>query len=58
VGQISGAPSTTSLQFYNFILADNMRGATLKFGNGEGDANHTAWMYNSYITAISRPNCA
>jgi hypothetical protein len=44
--------------FSNFILADNQRGATLRFGNGEGKSNHTAYMYNSYITAISRPECA
>jgi len=57
IGQISGAPNTIALQYSNFIMADNQRGATLKFGNGEGDGNHTAYLYNSYISAISRPNC-
>lgn len=26
-------------------------------GASEGGSNHSAYLYNSYITAISRPNC-
>ena len=39
-------------------MADNGRSVTLKFGDGEGKANHTAFLYNSYISAVSRPDCA
>lgn len=58
IGQICGPPSTTRLVFKNFIMVDNQRGATLKFGNGEGGSNHTGIFTNSYISAISRPDCA
>jgi hypothetical protein len=57
IGQMSSA-YTKTLMFSNFILADNQRGGTLKFGYAEGGTNHTGWMYNSYITAVSRPTCA
>jgi hypothetical protein len=39
-------------------MVDNQRGVTLKFGNGEGNTNHTGIFTNSYISAVSRPNCA
>ena len=39
-------------------MADNVRGVTLKLGDGEGRHDHSAYLYNSYVTAISRPNCA
>lgn len=32
IGQIGGPPSKLQLIYSNFILADNQRGATLKFG--------------------------
>lgn len=38
-------------------MADNGRGVTLKFGASEGGANHTAYLYDSYISAVSRPSC-
>ena len=57
IGQISAAPSTTSIVYEHFIMADNGRGVTLKHGDVEGNANHTAYFSNSYITPLSRPNC-
>ena len=53
-----GPPSIKSIVLKNFILADNGRGATLKSGASEGGNNHTAYFSNSYITPVSRPNCA
>lgn len=34
IGQISGAPGISSIQFTKFIMVDNQRGITLKHGNG------------------------
>ena len=39
-------------------MLDNQRGATLKFGGSEGGSNHTGIFTNSYISAVSRPDCA
>lgn len=39
-------------------MADNVRSVTLKSGDGEGRTNHSAYLYNSYISAVSRPTCA
>lgn len=44
--------------YSNFMLADNKRGVTLKFGSTEGEKNNTAVLKSSYITALSRPDCA
>jgi len=30
----------------------------MKFGDGEGNTNHTGFFRNSYISAISRPTCS
>jgi len=39
-------------------MADNKRSITLKLGGIEGKTNHTAYVYDSYITALSRPTCS
>jgi hypothetical protein len=39
-------------------MADNGRSVTLKIGSNEGGSNHTAFLHNSYISAISRPGCS
>lgn len=57
IGQICGPVGTNTLVFKNFIMVDNQRGATLKFGGPEGGSNHTGIFTNSYISAVSRPNC-
>ena len=57
IGQICGPPSITTTKFDHFIMADNERSITLKIGASEGGSDHTAYLYNSYITALSRPNC-
>lgn len=57
IGQICGPISTTSMIYKNFVMVDNQRGATLKFGHGEGTSNHTGILTNSYISAVSRPSC-
>ena len=56
-GQISGSPGISKIVFDQFIMADNARAVSLKFG-GKGDIDNTAVLQNSYITAISRPSCA
>ena len=58
IGQICGPPGISTIIFSKFIMADNQRSVTLKLGAAEGFANHTAYLYNSYVTAISRPMCA
>jgi hypothetical protein len=57
IGQISNPMDTSQLNFEHFILADNQRGATLKFGDSQDDVEHIALFSYSYITAISRPTC-
>lgn len=39
------------------MMADNGRGITLKLGASEGGYDHSAYLNNSYVTAVSRPNC-
>ena len=59
IGQISGSPGISSIKFDHFLMADNWdRSITLKHGASEGGTNHTAFLTNSYISVISRPNCA
>ena len=58
IGQICGPPGISSIQFDHFLMADNGRSVTLKHGAAEGGYDHTAYLYNSYISAVSRPNCA
>lgn len=49
-------PSTTEVQYSNFMIADCQRAVTLRFGH-DGD-DQTAYLSNSWISAISRPSCA
>ena len=58
IGNICGSPGISMIKFDHFIMADNRRGVTLKHGASEGGHDHSAYLYNSYITAISRPSCA
>ena len=58
IGNICGSPGITTVKFDHFIMADSQRGITLKLGAAEGGYDHTAYLYNSYVTAISRPTCA
>jgi hypothetical protein len=58
IGQICGPKGITAILFSKFLMADNQRSITLKHGAPEGGTNHTAYLYNSYVSAISRPNCA
>jgi hypothetical protein len=55
VGQIIN-PSVSEIRFSNFIMADNRRAISLRIGGGS--SKKTAWLNDSYITAISRPDCA
>jgi len=48
-------PSTVTTKFKNFILADNIRSMTIRIG-GNSDEK-TAYVYDSYIAGIARPNC-
>lgn len=56
VGHVSQPPNTAQLQITNYIIADSMRGLSLRYGLEGND--RTAYFSNSYITQISRPNCA
>lgn len=58
IGQICGPPGISTIIFSKFVMADNQRAITLKLGDGEGNTNHTAYLYTSYVTAVSRPACA
>jgi hypothetical protein len=55
VGQVCSPPNTAQLQINNSIVADSVRGISLRFGL-EG-TDRAAYLSNSYITQISRPNC-
>ena len=57
IGQIAGPPGREAIKLTHFIMADNGRSVTLKIGASEGHTNHTAYLENSYITALSRPDC-
>lgn len=56
IGHIANPPNTDQITYKNFMIADSLRGVTLRFGCPDGD-NKTAYFSNSYISAISRPNC-
>lgn len=55
VGHIAGSPATAQIIFQKFMSADSNRGVTLRFGRDADD--NTAYFRNSYVSAISRPNC-
>ena len=55
VGQIASPPGTASITYSDYILADNKLALSLRFGLGGTD--RTASVSNSFITAVSRPNC-
>ena len=56
VGQIASPPGTSSLQYSDYIMADNKLGLSLRFGLAGTD--RTATLSDSYFTAVSRPNCS
>jgi hypothetical protein len=58
IGQICGPPGISSIRFDHFLMADNQRSITLKLGDHEGRTDHSAYLFNSYVSAISRPNCS
>jgi len=43
VGQIANPPDTTTLNFTNFILADNQLGAVLRFGSSLKSTDNSAY---------------
>lgn len=57
IGQLATAPPTTLFQnFTHFVMIDNARGVTLRFGGGSSN-DYTAYLTNSFISAVSRPSC-
>lgn len=55
IGHIMNPPNTITTMFKNFIFADNNRSATLRIG---GDSKEkVGYIYDSYFSAISRPDC-
>ena len=58
IGQIASSTGTKQLEFKHFMIADSGRGATLRFGlGGRKQRDMTAKFDDSFITAISRPDC-
>lgn len=55
MGHVSSPGGTTQLQLSNYIIADSQIGLSLRFGK-EG-TDRSAFLSDSYITQISRPNC-
>jgi len=58
IGQICGPPNIDTIILTKFVMADNRRSVTLKIGASGGGTNHTAYLTNSFISAVSRPTCA
>lgn len=56
IGQIAHAPGMEEQRFSNFMLLDNGRGGTLRFGSYTS-RNHFGYYTNSYINPVSRPEC-
>jgi hypothetical protein len=56
IGQIASSPGTEELYLKNFMVGDSGRALTLRFGK-EGD-DRTAYLINSWISAITRPTCS
>ena len=54
-GMMGSPPGTTQVQHSNYIIADSGRAMGLRFGL-EG-TDRSAFLSNTYITQISRPNC-
>lgn len=58
VGFLANPPSVSILKFDSFTLADNGRALGLKHGFGSlPHDNNTAWVTNSWISAVARPSC-
>jgi hypothetical protein len=59
IGFLASPAGPNNMLYQNFILADNGRGMNLRhgFGSFNGD-NNTLVLQNSWITAVSRPNCS
>jgi hypothetical protein len=59
IGWLASPQGPMNIQYNGFMLADNGRGMNLRhgFGSFNGD-NNTLIIQNSWITAISRPNCS
>jgi hypothetical protein len=55
IGHIMNPPGAVTTRFKHFILADNGRGLTFRIGGNSDDK--TAFLNDSYITAMARPNC-
>ena len=56
--QIASSGGTRRLMLKNFMMADCGRAVTLRFGlGGRRESDMTGFLEDSYITAISRPEC-
>lgn len=58
VGQSANPMYTTELVYQHFILVDNARGASLRFGDDEDKVEHIGRLEYSFISALSRPSCS
>ncbi len=55
VGNIHDPLNGYVSKFKNFLFADNTRAMTIRLGGDIPDK--TGYVYDSYISAISRPSC-
>lgn len=58
VGQSANPMYTSELIYQHFILVDNIRGASLNFGDDEDKVEHIGRLEYSFISALSRPTCS
>jgi hypothetical protein len=57
IGLMANPPgSQTELRYEDMFFADNGRGVTLRYAHETDD--NTAFLSNSYITGVSRPDCS
>lgn len=56
IGHVMNPPSAVITKFKNFILADNGRSLTFRIGGNSNDK--TAYLNDSFISVVARPNCA
>lgn len=58
IGQSANPMYTSELIYQHFILIDNVRGASLLFGDDDSKAEHIGRLEYSFISALSRPSCS
>jgi hypothetical protein len=55
IGFLAHPPGPSTIMYTNIMMADNERGLGLRVGH-DGD-NNTAFLRDSWVSAIARPGC-